>query len=75
MSSSIVKSLTGTLYEVQYLVHPSISAPSDTTDVYACYRLSAYDGMPIGRLVWVAESELEPQDRERLHGRVNRKLN
>lgn len=49
---------SGQLYEIQYVIHPK---PSFTTDdVYACYRLSATDGMPIGSLVWITASEFEP---------------
>lgn len=55
---TIVKSKSsGDLYEIQYVVHPQ---PNFTTDeVYACYRLSGYDGMPIGGRVWIAAGEFE----------------
>ena len=49
---------SGDLYEIQYVVHPR--SASHGCDVFACYRLSSYDGMPIGPLVWIAESEFEP---------------
>ncbi len=58
----IVKSKSDprTLYSVQYLIaHPSASAPTAVTDVYACVRLSAYDGMPMGGTVFIAENEIE----------------
>lgn len=67
MNSRLVKSKeTGTLYEIQYVVHRSATAPAATTDVYACYRISVYDVMPIGSLVWVAASELIEEDRTRV---------
>lgn len=48
---SIVKHRqTGTLYEIDYVVH---STRADGKDVYACHKLSAYDGMPIGPLVYL----------------------
>lgn len=48
---------SGEWYEMQYIVHPQ---PNYTTgDVYACYRLSATDGMPIGPLVWINASAFE----------------
>ena len=49
---------SGDLYEVLYVVHSPAAHPNQ--DVFACYRLSAYDGMPIGSRVWVAENEFEP---------------
>ncbi len=54
----------GRLYEIQYVVHSACG--NDAEDVYACYRLSNYDGMPIGPLVWVAKGELEETDVTRL---------
>jgi hypothetical protein len=51
---------TGDLYEVDSLTaHPSATAPPETTDVFACYRLSRYDGMPVGTRVWLSASEVE----------------
>lgn len=66
----MTRGLEGNLYEVQYLVHPSPTAPADTTDVYACYRISNYDGLPIGSLVWIAASELVGADRQRIAGNI-----
>lgn len=57
---SVVKSRkTGQLYELQYVVHPSENVPKGTTDVYACYKLSPTDGMPISSLIWLSLDELE----------------
>lgn len=64
MNANIVKSKTGTLYEIQYVVHPRSVAHG--CDVYACYRLSATDGMPIGPRVWIAATDLIDADRERI---------
>lgn len=64
----ITKGAEGNLYEIQYVVHRSATAPSSATDVYACYRISNYDGMPIGSLVWIAENELVDADRKRVQG-------
>ena len=50
---------SGALYEPQYIVHPAEYAPANQADVFACYRLSAYDGMPIGSLVWLSADELD----------------
>lgn len=59
MNSMLRKSkTTGSLYEIQYVVHPRPFTYGG--DVFACYRLSGYDGMPIGPRVWIAESEFEP---------------
>jgi hypothetical protein len=59
MNSNIRKAKqSGKFYEIQYVVHPR--PITHGCDVFACYRLSDYDGMPIGSLVWIAESELEP---------------
>lgn len=65
MARDIVKALSGTLYEIQYVVHSTTL----NEDVYACYRLSSYDGMPIGGLAWIPVSELTPDDRIRLRAR------
>lgn len=55
MNRSIVKSKRdGTLYEVQYLFHSDLI----DVDLYVCYRLSVYDGMPIGGLVYVLADEV-----------------
>lgn len=44
----------------QYVVEKLIEAQSTVdTEVLACYRLSDYDGMPIGSLVYVALSDAE----------------
>lgn len=48
--------VTGRLYEIQYAVH---TKQADGQDVYACYLLSAYDGMPVGNLVFIRAGELE----------------
>lgn len=54
----IVKSKTsGRLYAIDHVVHSSRGV--DGEDVFACYMLSAYDGMPIGSMVWIAKSEIE----------------
>ena len=59
MNSNIRKSIpSGETYEIQYVVHPRPITHGE--DVYACYRLSARDGMPIGSLVWITASDLEP---------------
>lgn len=57
MNRNMVKMKSGELYEIQYVVHPRPATHG--CDVYACYRLSAYDGMPIGSLVWIAETDLD----------------
>ena len=49
---------SGCFYEIQYVVHPR--PITHGCDVYACYRLSATDGMPIGPLVWIADVDFEP---------------
>lgn len=70
MNARIVKRKTSDtpdqLYEVQYVVHPAQHAPASTVDVYACYRLSAYDGMPIGSLIWLRADELVDADAMRV---------
>lgn len=70
MNQRVVKTFSGKLYEIQYLLAPSTTAPSIDMPVYACYRLSAYDGMPIGSLVHIAASELMDADRQRVAGKI-----
>lgn len=41
----------GRLYEVHHVYHSN--RQNHDEDVYACHRLSAYDGMPIGPLTYV----------------------
>ena len=41
--------ITGRLYEIQHI----------DGDIYACLRLSYYDGMPIGDLVYLRKDEVE----------------
>jgi hypothetical protein len=56
MNKNIVKSKDGReSYEIQYTIHSSVL----NTTVYACYRLSAYDGMPIGPLVFIPISQVQ----------------
>jgi hypothetical protein len=63
MSYHMVKHrVTGALYEIAYVTH----SLAHNGDVYAAYRLSSYDGMPIGPRVWIAVNEFEPADVERI---------
>lgn len=63
VKSSIAKHrTTGELYSVEYVVH-SVNQV-DGEDVFACYKLSAYDGMPIGSLVHIPKSELDLGNKE-----------
>lgn len=65
MNPAIVKTKTGKpsdLYEVQYV--EKLSTIGD--ELFACYRLSAYDGMLIGPIVFIPASELIPEDVTRL---------
>jgi hypothetical protein len=67
MNSRLVKAKnSGELYEIQYVVHRAVWAPSNVTDVYACYRISNYDAMPIGSLVWISADQLIEEDRMRI---------
>lgn len=58
MNTNIRKTHSGEAYEIQYVVHPR--PITHGCDVYACYRLSKTDGMPIGGLVWIAKTDFEP---------------
>ena len=51
---------SGDLYEIQYVVYGTIGY------LAACYRLSGYDGMPIGGLVWLPVDEFIDDDRRRV---------
>ena len=54
---SVVKNkFTGELFKVEHIFH-SAGFP----DIYACYRLSGYDGMPIGSLINFGPDEIEAQ--------------
>lgn len=65
MNSYMVKNRhNDTYYEIQYVIHPRSVAHG--CDVFACYRLSATDGMPIGSRVWIALSDLCDSDQRRL---------
>jgi hypothetical protein len=50
---------TGELYEIQHVIYSRVDAVNADADVLACYRLSAYDGMPIGSLVHLQRDEVE----------------
>lgn len=56
MNRMVVQHRDGDLYEVQYVVHSK--AGIDFDDVFAVHRLSAYDGMPIGSLTWIAKRDI-----------------
>ena len=47
----------GKLYQVEHVVHDDRGVYDE--DVFACYALSGYDGMPIGPQVWVERSKLD----------------
>ena len=58
MNKNMVKhKQTGQLYEIQHVIHSTRAI--DGEDVLVCYRLSAYDGMPIGSLVHLRKDEVE----------------
>jgi hypothetical protein len=65
MNNNLVKTKSGELHEIQYVVHPRPLHVA-SGDVYACYRISATDGMPIGPLVWIATIDLMDSDQKRL---------
>jgi hypothetical protein len=58
MVGDTVKTTEGTLYEVYSVVIGGTTAPAYCTPVYNCYRLSNYDGMPIGMLVNIDETQI-----------------
>lgn len=62
MNKMVVKTKSGTLYEVVSLIH----AHTLGERLYSAYRLSEYDGMPIGSLVHLIASELIDEDAARL---------
>lgn len=50
MSDRIIKSkIDGHLYEVEHV----------SEDAFGCRRLSAYDGMPIGPIVYIAKGDID----------------
>lgn len=50
---------TGDVYEVAYVVR-------NVDAMFACYKLSAYDGMPIGELVHIPASNIVEADAKRI---------
>ena len=59
MNRSVVKHKeTGSLYEVDYIVHDR-----GGVDVFSGHRLSNYDGMPIGDRVWMAANQFDVHER------------
>jgi len=56
-NSKMVKhKATGKLYEIDHVIHSKNGV--DGEDVYACHKLSEYDGMPIGPLVYLKKVEV-----------------